>query len=91
MVSLMASFSAVLFPTRLSWMRSGTLLSQFLRDFLPTLALLGAIFSSMSRPPPLEGQRRTGRTGKQTVNYKYNRTSMARAGPRSAIGRAPDS
>ena len=30
-MSLMASFCAVLFPPEMSWMRSGTLLSRFLR------------------------------------------------------------
>ena len=36
-MSLMASFCAVLFSHEMSWMRSGTYLSQFLRDFLLTL------------------------------------------------------
>ena len=36
MVSLMASFVLSFFRW-MPWMRSGTLLSQYLRDFLPTL------------------------------------------------------
>ena len=38
LVSLMVSFCAVLFSHFMSWMRSETDLSQFLRDFLPTLS-----------------------------------------------------
>ena len=38
LMSMIASFCAVLFPHEMSWMRSWTLLSQFLRVFLPTLA-----------------------------------------------------
>ena len=41
-------FLAVLFSIWMSWMRSGTLLSQFLRDFLPTLQFSIVIFPFLS-------------------------------------------
>ena len=43
-MSLMASFCAVLFPHEMSWMRSGTELSQFLRVFLSTLIFVLSFF-----------------------------------------------
>ena len=38
LMSLMASFCDVLFPHEMSWIRSGTLLNQFLGVFLPILS-----------------------------------------------------
>ena len=44
-MSLMASFCAVLFSYEMSWMKSRTLLSQFLRVFLPTLTYLNNVWA----------------------------------------------
>ena len=33
----------------MSWMRSGTLLSQFLRDFLPTLLYMYIVYTSLEQ------------------------------------------
>ena len=47
-MSMMVSFCAVLFP-HVSWMRSGTQLSQSLRVFLPTLRCGARLFIVLVR------------------------------------------
>ena len=50
MMSLMASFCTVFFSHEMSWMRSGTELSQYLRVFLPTHDLNHSIASLLPCP-----------------------------------------